>query len=197
MAIFYIHGFGSCASANHKKRLELETIFPREIVYMLDYDSASPYEANLRVMLDLAREGGGDTPLFIGTSLGGLYARVIREHHGSPWASCAVFNPVTDPVNLLQGRVGWNMSYCTGSKFLLSQEVAMSYADYLEPVNADGSQDTVFIAKEDEVLDADEMVRHFTGKAKIVMIPGGHRVESLMPHAAALNAARSVKFTRG
>lgn len=189
MAIFYIHGFGSCAQANHKKLLELQAIFPRELVYMLDYDSAAPYEANLRIMLSLVREAGGEAPLLIGTSLGGLYARAIREHHGSPMASCAVFNPVTDPLGLLTSRVGWNMNYCTESKFELSQETAMSYADYWEPMNDDGSKDTVFIAQADEILNAEAMVKHFTGRAKIVMIPGGHRVESLLPFADDLVAA--------
>jgi len=189
VTIYYVHGFGSCSRANESKRLEMMRIFPDTPVHMLDYDSSAFYMDTVGALVRAVSQTAQGTPFFIGSSLGGLYARVLCSRFAG--AACALFNPVIDPVSLLLGKVGRNTNFCTGLPFDVSEAVARSYAGYDAHLSAHDHRVTVFVAMDDEILDPREMTRYFMGRARIIQIQGGHRVPSLMPYAGQLLQARA------
>lgn len=186
MAVYYIHGFGSCPEANEQKRKELELIFPNESVRVLGYDSALPYPTILNSLVEAV--GDDEEPFFIGTSLGGLYARVLADHFA---VQCAVFNPVIDPVTLLDTRLGMNMHYCTGLEFKLTKEVVNSYLSYIDNQSLHRNPTQVFIAKDDNVLNPEVTKSYFEKMACVIMIEGGHRITSLLPYSREIASTRN------
>ncbi len=188
MAIYYVHGFGSCSQANENKRLEMRQIFPGTHVHMLDYDSSGLYADNVGALVHEVSKTAEETPFFIGSSLGGLYARVLCSRYAD--ANCAMFNPVIDPVSLLLGKVGRNINFCTGFPFEITEDVARSYTGHDEQLSLHDHRMTVFVALDDDILDPREISRYFMGRAEVIQVQGGHRIPSLMPYAEQLVLAR-------
>jgi predicted esterase YcpF (UPF0227 family) len=188
VAIYYVHGFGSCSQANEKKRLEMVQIFPGTPVHMLDYNSSSLYIDNVGALVHEVSKTSKETPFFIGSSLGGLYARVLCSRYAG--ANCALFNPVIDPVSLLLGKVGRNINFCSGFPFEITEDVARSYSGYDGQISLHDHRMTVFVAIDDEILDPRGITHYFMGRAEIIQIQGGHRIPSLMPYAEQLVLAR-------
>lgn len=174
MSIYYVHGFASCGQANSGKVSELAEMFPDEKVFALNYDSSGLYQNNLSLLISSV--GADEEPYFVGSSLGGLYARVLADYYSVP---CAVFNPVVYPATRLKSMIGENVNYCTGKIFLLTNEVVESYSAYIDNQSLHRNPTCVFLAMNDEIIDMKELVEYFERMAHVVVIDGGHRVASL------------------
>ena len=186
--IFYIHGFNSSASNNLAKSIELESIFQDSTVATLDYDSGKTADEIIeRLATDaethIRRSDHQDIPeLFIGTSLGGFFADILAEKLGG---NAALFNPCFAPSKMLAQFVGENTNYGTGKRYIFTDKALASYQNHERRYS---SPKAVFVAKEDEQLNANEMIEHYEGHARIVTIEGGHRIASFAPYASELVA---------
>lgn len=186
MAIYYIHGFGSCAKASESKRKDLEQIFPNEQCICLNYDSSKSLNEIYRdFQYQLSYLDKNE--FFIGTSLGGLlaYYMTITSKNSQ---SVALFNPLTNGDRMID-LIGENFNYCTEESFDFLKEVAESYKGFkIEPCNIGMS---VFLSKDDEVINPEETKKELSSFSKIIDISGGHRIESFLPFKEELIKVRN------
>lgn len=186
MTIYYIHGFGSCAAASEPKRKDLEEIFPNEKCICLDYDSSKSLNEIYRDLQYQLSYLDRDE-FFIGTSLGGLIAYYMTITSKSA-LSVALFNPLTNGDRMLN-LVGENFNYCTEESFIFSEEAARSYERFkIEKCNIGMS---VFLAKDDKVIDPEQTRNELSSFAQITDFCGGHRVESFLPFKEELIKVRN------
>lgn len=181
--IYYIHGFRSCALANEPKVLELKKMFPSETVIGLDYDSFTSFDNIFNTLMGSIDPEADN--FFIGTSLGAYYARILAEETGS---NCVLFNPLIDPVDSL--KPGMHINYCTGLRDFMNRATIESYYG----VNFDLSisiPTTVFLSKNDEVLDNEKARNLFKKFANIIDIDEGHRINTFNPYAKEIISTRN------
>lgn len=184
--IYYIHGFRSCALANEPKVQELRKMFPYEACVALDYDSFDNFDNILdSLMLQIDHEAEN---FFVGTSMGAFYARILAEETSS---NCVLFNPLVDPVDDL--NPGLYINYCTGLKGYLSAANIDSYIG----ANFDLSitiPTTVFLSKNDEVLNNEKARNLFKKFANIIDIDEGHRINTFNPYAKEIIGTRNSRI---
>ena len=85
--IVYLHGFNSAFNPDSDK---IKALSKLDEVYPLSYDS---FDSHCNILYDiLDKTKHLDKLVFVGTSLGGLYAAVCASSLGVP---CVIINPVT------------------------------------------------------------------------------------------------------
>ena len=155
MKLVYFHGFGS--SGNSEKSQALRTRFGDENVWSPDL----PLDANevIDMVSDYVRNVDSYPIIFTGTSLGGFYANYFAQKYDCP---CVLVNPAFNPGQSLSKAIGEHKNYATGLPFELKQEHLDKWAAMkADNTDINGALINLFIALDDEVIDARQMLDAF------------------------------------
>jgi predicted esterase YcpF (UPF0227 family) len=174
--VVYFHGFGS--SGNGAKAQELRTRFGDENVWSPDL----PLNASevISMVSDYVRSVNDYPIIFTGTSLGGFYANYFAQKFD---CKCVLVNPAINPGQSLSRAIGEHTNYDSGLTFELTQQHLDKWtamADSLDDVN--GALINLFVALDDEVIDAEKMLAAFPHyHYRKTFETGGHRFSAHWP----------------
>ena len=171
--IIYLHGFNS--AGNTSKAMRLKQSLPH--VYTPTYPSNNPDKAVIIINeLVVKHQEQYDTLMFIGSSLGGFYARYFGYRYD---AKTVLINPSLDPQTTLQQYLGKNRNYSTGEEYELTVENIESLTQYESPPVGQGGA-LVLLDKGDEVIDYKYAESIYRDIAHVIVYPGGsHRFDHL------------------
>jgi uncharacterized protein len=171
--IIYLHGFGSTGTS--EKSQALKTRFGNENVWSPDL----PIDADEVIsMVDAHVRRVNDYPVvFVGTSLGGFYANYFAQRFDCP---SVLVNPAFDPGQSLSKFLGEHKNYATGLPFELTQAHLDKWTEMRIPSNeVNGALINLFIALDDEVINAEQMIKAFPHyRYRKTFEEAGHRFSS-------------------
>jgi hypothetical protein len=183
--MIYLPGFNS--GPQSEKSVLLKQEFPNLIVPI--YDTWNP-DNGFRQLDALISPLLPDSPVLVGSSLGGFWAYQFASKYG---LRCVLLNPCMTPEVSLKYAVGKVGNFYTHETGVLTMEDLLKYPDYranphpsFKPLN----HCTVLHEKGDETIPYQESVDNFTGKAKLVLLEGGHHRFSRLD--IAINEIRSM-----
>lgn len=126
------------------------------------------------------RQTQGQTPVLIGSSLGGYYAHVLAKRHG---LKAILINPVVwsgiDPTRFL----GSHQNYHSGEPFEFTQQHINQLAA-LDTSIDHPERYLLMVETGDEVLNAEYALQHYAACPKIVVPGGEHGFASFGEHIA-------------
>ena len=170
--IFYIHGFGS--SSKGATATKLKHYFPMDYVIGLDYCSAAEFKTNLDNLINQVDSLKFHECLFIGTSLGGLYAKFLSDHFH---VGCVLINPVVEPKIQLRQFLGENINFSSHQCFVFSKNVLRTYGRIHSSANHCGM--VVYSSTTDKTLvDGFERVEKQLRNCLIIPTTTEHRISS-------------------
>jgi uncharacterized protein len=176
MKIVYLHGFGS--QGHSTKSDQLRAKFGEDQVVSPDLP-IDPHQ--VKQIIDHIVVSNRSWPLiFVGTSLGGFYAKWAAHHYDCP---AVLVNPAVHPSKTLYQWLGKNRNYGTGKEFELTQ----SHLDELsrmekESTGTNGALIHVFVAQDDEIIPSQDVLAALPHTAHLhVSDEGGHRYETGWP----------------
>ena len=179
MIYFMLHGFASATPNETSKFYEANVLEDGDALFNLNY----PFNGDAAEVLINAVEGCLesmpafdyviDEMTFVGCSLGGYMA----QHMAGIYMGKAIcVNPAVIPYEDLSRFLGINTNYNTAEVFNLTEDDVKSFKNFhIKP----GRVPTlVLLDMDDDVLDARETIKHFTGNADIKCFLGGsHRFD--------------------
>jgi predicted esterase YcpF (UPF0227 family) len=123
--IVYLHGFNSAFNPASDKVRALSKI---DEVHPVSYNS---FDTHSNILYDLlSKTRHLSNPIFVGTSLGGLYAAALASSFGAP---CVLINPVVSGSFFRTAGATIKdvpmKNYVTGERSSLTQAVLDSYSD--------------------------------------------------------------------
>jgi predicted esterase YcpF (UPF0227 family) len=174
--LIYLHGFGS--SGDSEKSQALRIRFGGDNVYSPDLP-IDAFEV-IDMVADYVRSVKDYPIIFSGTSLGGFYANYFAQKFDCP---CVLINPAINPSQSLSKALGENKNYASGLTFELTQQHLDRWAAMKADNNdINGALINLFIALDDEVIDAQQMLAAFPHyKYLKTFETGGHRFSAHWP----------------
>jgi len=180
--VIYLHGFRSIAGSSSKAE-SLACMLPQETIISLEYMPHKPDEASAAIDTLVAELGEKNITGFVGTSLGGFWARWAATKYK---IAAIAINPSLEPwATLPTGEFS-----CYGSDTLIqvTQADLQAFKNYLAPDA--GAVTMHVVAMDDDVLDADRMLT-LIGEDCLwqtrVFEAGGHRFEGIERLRGAIN----------
>ncbi len=181
--LLYLHGFRSSpASAKARQTLQrlqqLQRAGEAPVQWMCPQLPPSPRDA-IELALRLVREAAPQRLVLVGSSLGGFYATWLAERLD---CRAALLNPAVDPARDLRASIGELGSWHDPAlRFEFTTEHVRQLRDYeLGPLRAPVAHPErylVVVARDDEVLDAREMLARYAGATLRIADSGGHALE--------------------
>lgn len=171
MHIIYIHGFNSTGPGS-AKYLMLSERFGKDRVSTIDLPYV-PAQA-VSALEDLIEEikKNDDNIIVVGTSLGGFYAIYLSRKFS---LKCVLINPAIDPCVTTRRYLGANTNYGSGLTYQFTVNEVEGFRPYYVTLSDAPTVPTlVFLDADDEVLDYEKAVEHFTGYAHIKVYEGGN-----------------------
>jgi len=164
--LLYIHGFAS--SAHSHKAAVLHRHFGKVFAPSLSHIPRLAVETLEEFIRALP-----DSPLLVGSSLGGYYALYLSQHFRLP---AVLINPVVNLQLPLSQVIGMNRHYYDGSRFEFTGEHLASLADYACPT-PQTEELLVMVEMGDELIDH---------RATLAALPGArHEISEGGNHAYA------------
>ena len=178
--LLYLHGFRSSpesakARLTHARLLQLQAAGLPAVHWLCPQLPPSPRQA-VELALALVREAAPGRLALIGSSLGGFYATWLAERLD---CRAAVLNPAVDPARDLRSQIGEHGSWHDpAQRFAFTAEHVRELQAY--ELAAPGQplphpqRYLAVIARDDEVLDWQEMAARYRGALLRVVDGGGH-----------------------
>lgn len=198
MLYFYTYGFHSSLNCDAYKRLcsGLE-IAPVQLEYAnggLFTDNIKWLKKQILNYLNTHFEKPQNTQFcYIGNSQGAFYLSQLAAFSASdvtfPKPSALfLFNPVRDPILQLTKYIGDNLNTTTNTHFEFSKAALHSYKSAIN--HAGSTQDSikryVFIALQDELINAQDSIKYWQDTSSIITFEGGHKIYDFTPFAKIL-----------
>jgi predicted esterase YcpF (UPF0227 family) len=166
MNIVYIHGFASTGIEGSKKETDLKSLGN---LICLTYNS---FDTPTNILKDLISQSRNiESPIFIGTSLGGFYAAHLAAHfkRGS-----VLINPAYAPYETLYGV------FTRGDVRELNLKTLGEYLKFgdLSALEID-EPPLVILAEDDRIIDAGDAANALSHFIVVRTLHGGHRYEDL------------------
>jgi hypothetical protein len=157
MKIIYTHGFRS--QGNSFKSVALRERFGDDNVVYPDLPTNA--DATEAILDKIVKENTNFPIVFVGTSLGGFWANYIAQKYDIP---CVIVNPCFKPSISLK-KYGENVDGYAQREVWLEN-------------NTNGNLISLFVAKNDTVLSAKEMLAAYPHTASTTILKdGGHRFD--------------------
>lgn len=148
IGVFYVHGFASGINIAKLDNLRKTINDHNCSVIGLHYESNWDFDTIINSLIGQVNQyiDEFDEFVFIGTSLGGLFARELANHYNE---RMIVINPVTDPYNQLRQFIGINKNYATNQTFEFTEQLLAGYKNY---TIKRGGLCLTYVSTQDEVL---------------------------------------------
>lgn len=111
--------------------------------------------------------------IIIGSSLGGYYAHVLAEQWG---CKAMLFNPAIHAARDLATQVGQHSYYHSDEPFLFCAEYVDELAAMKPALTTSPSRYYLLAARDDEVLNYQEMLDAFTGSQGLLIFGSDHGI---------------------
>jgi predicted esterase YcpF (UPF0227 family) len=175
--LVYFHGFGS--SGNSDKSQALKDKFGEDNVWSPDL----PIDATevIHMVTEYVHSVKDYPIIFMGTSLGGFYANYFAQKFDCP---CILINPAINPGQSLTRALGENKNYASGLTFELTQQHLDKWTVMADSIldDVNGALINLFVALDDEVIDAEKMIAAFPYyHYQKTFETGGHRFSAHWP----------------
>lgn len=167
--MFYLPGFNS--GPQSEKSQQLQRHFPQLAVPV--YDSWHPQQGFADLDAVIAPTVN-QQPVLIGSSLGGFWAYQFANRYG---LRCVLLNPCMAPEASLRYAVGRVENFYTHATGIMTLDDLEQYSHYrVAPhLRFDPRRHCcVLHEKGDETIPYQESIDNFAGKAKLVLLEGGH-----------------------
>ena len=164
MKYFYIHGLMATGQSSAK---ELNRVLGSHVA-VLPWDYTKCFEENFEKLSTILEQEKDDF-ILMGSSMGGFYANALANKF---LVSCALFNPVNNPQELLKEVK--NIDYYKNGIEKLTEEVINSYKiqkDVLLPR-------VIVIGKNDDIVNPDENIKHWSGRCYLKIVEEGHKIKN-------------------
>ena len=112
--------------------------------------------------------------ILMGTSLGAFWANYFNQKFG---LKSILVNPSLYPWISLAKYMGLNKNFNSGEERILTAENVAAYKKY-ETEIIQGYHRVVVLGTKDDVIDYRETEQVFKGKAEIILLNEGHRIEN-------------------
>lgn len=154
---------------------------------MATYDTLHP-DVGYRQLDDIVRAALPRQPILVGSSLGGFWSYQYGKKYGLP---CVLLNPCMQPEVTLRPYLGEVENMYTGQRGVMTECDLLNYENFRL---AGETTCVVLHEKGDELIPYQESVAHFEGRAKLMLIEGGHHgfehlemavteIQALLEHA--------------
>lgn len=158
--IVFLHGYGSSGEKSSTGK-SVKEIFPHTEVMCFTYDYQNPLRSAQEILQQLADINQQDVELIVGVSLGGFWARWLANQISVP---LFLINPSLNPAVSLKKRNDFNPDFLTHfDKYSVEQD------DPELPI-------TVLLGTQDTVIDPVTAATVYLGRARVVMVSGGHQL---------------------
>lgn len=157
--ILYIPGFGSDRNSRTFNAIQTELPFEAACLF---YENLAPVQARKQLEDQIKdHQESGKPILLAGSSLGGYWTNEMAQHFRLP---CILRNPGIQPAVALPQML----------------EVSDSVLEYRDARILPGKR-TVFLGRMDDVIDPKPTEALYSGKAEIIWLEEGHRLEDMSP----------------
>lgn len=172
--VIYLHGFASKGESPKSIALAENLVNHTVVAPDLPID---PVKVE-RIVNDIVESHHERPVVFVGTSLGGFWANYFAQRYDAP---CVIANPSPQPSVTMAARLGKELPvYGTDRTIQVTESDIAGFLraeEYLAH-NTNGALINLFVAKDDEQLDYNEMIQAFPFTALIAVTEtGGHRFE--------------------
>lgn len=176
--IVYLHGFASVGNSAKSQRLVER--FGKDMVVSPDLpmDPNDAIKTITKAVAEAVSRPNAFPIVFVGTSLGGFYARYMACMLVEP---AVLVNPATNPAKSMKLFVGNNTNYATGKVFTLTEEhlTKMQQLQDELAIFPYYAKIDLFLAKDDAVLPyADALADLPEPNSVTIFEDGGHRFEA-------------------
>ena len=172
--VIYLHGFASKGESPKSIALAENLVNHTVVAPDLPID---PVEVE-RIVNDIVESHHERPVVFVGTSLGGFWANYFAQRYDAP---CVIANPSPQPAATMASRLGKELPvYGTNRTIRVTESDIAEFlrAESYLVNNTNGALINLFVAKDDEQLDYNEMLQAFPFTAATVATEtGGHRFE--------------------
>ena len=171
MKVIYLHGFNSDGDSRTVKNLRKK--IPDLISVSYDYILAEKAYEKIKVTIEETIKENADI-ILMGTSLGAFWANYFNQKFG---LKSILVNPSLYPWISLVKYMGLNKNFNSGEERILTAENVAAYKKY-ETEIIQGYHRVVVLGTKDDVIDYRETEQVFKGKAEIILLNEGHRIEN-------------------
>ena len=171
MKVIYLHGFNSDGDSRTVKNLRKK--IPDLISVSYDYILADKAYEKIRETIKETIKEDADI-ILVGTSLGAFWANYFNQKFG---LKSVLINPSTYPWLSLVKYIGLNKNFNSGEERILTAENVAAYKKYESEIIR-GYHRTVVLGTKDNVIDYRATEKVFKGKAEIILLNEGHRIEN-------------------
>ena len=176
----YLHGFRSSPSSA-KALLTRESIdrLMAEGVDLAWYGPQLPPSPSLAIKMvtTFIEQQKYQKLSIIGSSLGGYYATYLAERYGQNCLT-TLLNPAVEPARDLEKCIGEQTSWHDEEVFYFRKEYIQELKDlYISKITYP-KRYQLLAAKDDEVLNYEEMVRKYPGVYQHILESGGHAISN-------------------
>ncbi len=180
-SILYIHGFNSAPSS--KKACQLVEVMQQiGLAGQLRVPALHhhPRQAIAQLEADIAEL---ESPLLVGSSLGGYYATHLAERHG---LKALLINPAVNPHQLFDGYLGPQKNLYTGETWELTHDHVQALAELEVAAPTDAARYQVWLQTADETLDYRRAEQFYRACALRIQAGGDHSFQGFAERLPAL-----------
>jgi predicted esterase YcpF (UPF0227 family) len=180
-SILYIHGFNSAPSS--KKACQLVAVMERiGLAERLRVPALHHHPRQAMAQLEAAL-AELESPLLVGSSLGGYYATHLAERHG---LKALLVNPAVNPHQRFDGFLGAQKNHYTGETWELTLDHVQALAELEVAPPTDGSRYQVWLQTADETLDYRQAEQFYRACALRIQAGGDHSFQGFAERLPAL-----------
>ncbi|MHC6227707.1 YqiA/YcfP family alpha/beta fold hydrolase [Pseudomonas sp. X10] len=180
-SILYIHGFNS--SPLSRKAQQLSAVMQQlGLTDQLRVPALHHHPRQAVAQLEAAI-AELDTPLLVGSSLGGYYATHLAERHG---LKALLINPAVNPHRLFDGFLGTQQNLYTGEAWELTLDHVQALAELEVAPPQDAGRYQVWLQTADETLDYRQAERFYRACALRIQAGGDHGFQGFAERLPAL-----------
>ena len=194
-ALVYLHGFRSSPKSTKASQLVAAVdALPAELRPSLVVPALPwrPVEA-MATIDTLARARDPSQTTYVGSSLGGFYATVAAERHGS---AAVLINPAVRPDDDLRPHAGLQVNLYTGEAFEVTDALFDELRDLRVTHITRPDRYLLFARTGDEVLDYRQAVALYGGAWQCIEGGGDHAFTGFERHIATLLRFARTGFVR-
>lgn len=176
----YLHGFRSSpfSTKSQLTKQAIDTLIDQghELSWYGPQLPPSPLDAMLQIMTYINQQSYSQLSV-IGSSLGGYYATYLAEKYGE---SCraTLLNPAIEPARDLEKYIGEQNAWHSEDVFYFKSEYICELQDlYIDQISFP-ERYQLLAAKDDEVLDWQEMVGKYLGVNRYILNDVGHALSN-------------------